>query len=354
MKGSCNLIFLVGVVIFSTGFNLEQTWAQNDRQCLIGPSIPGNPDFSEVIPLDPPLEWDEDNPTIIEANSQYELSVIGGVFPFLWQILNEGAFFDADHTADFIITESRQVILFTADLPDCEVQIHVTDSLGQTVTGYLTVKKEPMEWDYTFFNGIIPHGQNHEVQIIDEEDLGPYNWYIEGDNGFSFHPTNNEKQKEAAGKSVTIYAHNYACGPADIRVENSCGITVLGSVRSDGRWDIDNPIFGCLVVKAEGDFSNNDGPEADGRRIKVEGKYKQYHSLKKYGSTTLRSRCDTNPVCPDPDKCLYGYRCDRAFGCTTCLWDDRHIPCINRGGTWGSYCKCTVDGTLFAEEWICD
>ncbi len=87
--------------------------------------------------LFPDLEWDPENPTVIERSSHVVIRVIGGAPPYEFSVQEDDYWLDEDKTISTLVTESNEIILYAGSECTQDATVFVTDALGATVHGVL-------------------------------------------------------------------------------------------------------------------------------------------------------------------------------------------------------------------------
>ena len=120
----------------------SDTKDETGQEGINGPTI-----TQEYTPLPaPPFEYAPNNPEEIDRNSSVTISVIGGTPPYSWSVSGTGFHFESV-TGPTTITIGLKVVQLWADDIACgSATITITDSAGQTATGY--VRCSTGQWTY--------------------------------------------------------------------------------------------------------------------------------------------------------------------------------------------------------------
>ncbi|MCP4756663.1 MAG: hypothetical protein GY866_37855, partial [Proteobacteria bacterium] len=83
------------------------------------------------------LEWDPDNPTVIERSSLAIIRVKGGRPPYEFSVREDDYWLDKNSNVSTLVTESNEIILYAGSECVSDATVFITDSLGAAVSGVL-------------------------------------------------------------------------------------------------------------------------------------------------------------------------------------------------------------------------
>jgi len=121
--------------------NPDGTWSFNYHSpvCITNPTCPtigGTAYLCCQCATAATLAWSGNNPTTLIKSDMANVSVSGGISPYVWSITGTGAFFDAGYTQT-TYTGSSSATIYTNSAACGHVRVYVTDTCSGTTNGGL-------------------------------------------------------------------------------------------------------------------------------------------------------------------------------------------------------------------------